>query len=78
MSADEALALSEDEHAAFELALVCGLTRRNGPLARELEAMPTWRRWAVRKRPMRARYRTILGVIPTRAANSSALYTSLL
>jgi len=40
MNADEALALSEEEHAAFELAIICGLTRRNGPLARELEAMP--------------------------------------
>jgi len=57
MSADEALILSEDEHAAFELAILCGLTRRNGPLGRELNAMPAWRRWAVRLLPRRHRWR---------------------
>jgi hypothetical protein len=57
MSADEALALSEEEHAAFEIAIVCGLTRRNGPLAREVEAMPAWRRWAARLLPRRHRWR---------------------
>ena len=57
MSADEALALSEEEHAAFELAIVCGLTRRNGPLARELDAMPGWRGWMVRLLPRRQRWR---------------------
>ncbi len=57
MSADEALALSEEEHAAFELAIICGLTRRNGPLGRELHAMPGWRRWAVGLLPRRHRWR---------------------
>ncbi len=57
MSANEALALSEEERAAFELAIICGLTRRNGPLARELEAMPAWRRWVVRLLPRRHRWR---------------------
>lgn len=57
MSADEALALSEEEQAAFNLAIVCGLTRRNGPLALELEAMPAWRRWVMRLLPRRHRWR---------------------
>jgi len=57
MSADESLALSDEERAAFELAIVCGLTRRHGPLARELETMPTWRRWVVRLLPRRQRWR---------------------
>ena len=56
MSADKALALSEEEHAAFDLAIVCGLTRRNGPLARELDTMPGWRRWMVRLLPRRQRW----------------------
>jgi len=57
MSADESLALSEEEQAAFDLAVICGLTRRNGPLERELEAMPVWRRRAVRLLPRRHRWR---------------------
>jgi len=57
MSAEEALELSEEDRAAFELAVVCGMTRRNGPLAHELGAMPTWRRWAVGLLPRRHRWR---------------------
>ena len=57
MSAEEDLELSEEDRAAFELAVVCGMIRRNGPLARELAAMPTWRRWAVRLLPRRHRWR---------------------
>jgi hypothetical protein len=57
MSADEALALSEEEHAAFEFAIICGLTRRFGPYSQEVAAMRTWRRWAVRLLPRRHRWR---------------------
>jgi hypothetical protein len=57
MSADEALALSEEEPAAFELAVICGLTRRFGPYPQEVAAMPSWRRWAVRLLPRRHRWR---------------------
>jgi hypothetical protein len=57
MSSDEALALSEEERAAFELAILCGLTRRNGPLGRELDAMPGWRRRMLRLLPRRHRWR---------------------
>jgi hypothetical protein len=57
MSADEALALSEEEQAEFDLAVICGLTRRFGPYPQEVAAMPPWRRWAVRLLPLRHRWR---------------------
>ena len=57
MSADEALALSEEEHAEFDVAVICGLTRRFGPYPQEVAAMPPWRRWAVRLLPRRHRWR---------------------
>lgn len=57
MSAEANLELSEEDRAAFELAVVCGMIHRNGPLARELAAMPIWRRWAVRLVPRRHRWR---------------------
>jgi len=76
MSADEALALSEEEHAAFELAIVCGLARRNGPLARELEAMPAWRRWAVRLLPRRHRWRLSYLAPDIRRFEESRCHTS--
>jgi hypothetical protein len=57
MNADDALALSEEERAAFDLAVICGLTRRFGPYPQEVAAMPTWRRWGVRLLPRRHRWR---------------------
>ena len=57
MSSEEALELSEEDRATFELAVACGMVRRNGPTARELAAMPIWRRWAVRLLPRRHRWR---------------------
>ncbi len=57
MSANEALSLSEEERAEIDLAVICGLTRRFGPYPQELEAMPMWRRWAVRLLPRRHRWR---------------------
>ena len=57
MSADGALALSEEERAEFDLAVICGLTRRFGPYPQEVAAMPTWWRWAVRLLPRRHRWR---------------------
>ena len=57
MSADEALALSEEEQAEFDLAVICGLTRRFGPYPQEIAAMPAWRRWSVRLLPRRHRWR---------------------
>ena len=57
MSADEALALSEEDQAEFDLAVICGLTRRYGPYPQEVAAMPSWRRWAVRVFPRRHRWR---------------------
>ena len=56
MSADESLALSEEEQAEFDLAVSCGLTRRFGPYPQEVAAMPTWRRWAVQLLPRRHRW----------------------
>jgi hypothetical protein len=76
MSAEEALVLNEEEHAAFELAIVCGLTRRNGPLARELEAMPAWRRWAVRLLPRRQRWRLSYLAPDIRRFEQSRCHTS--
>ena len=57
MSAEEALELSEGDRPAFELAVVCGLTRRFGPYPQEVASMPLWRRWAVRLLPRRHRWR---------------------
>ena len=57
MSADESLALSEEEQAEFDLAVICGLTRRNGPYPQEVAAMPAWRRWSVRLLPRFHRWR---------------------
>ncbi len=57
MSADESLALSEDERDEFDLAVICGLTRRFGPYPQEVAAMPAWRRWSVRLLPRRHRWR---------------------
>jgi hypothetical protein len=57
MSADEALALSEEEQGEFDLAVICGLTRRLGPYPQEVAAMPAWRRWVVRLLPRRHRWR---------------------
>jgi hypothetical protein len=76
MSADEALVLSEEERAAFELAIVCGLTRRYGPLARELDAMPAWRRWAVRLLPRRQRWRLSYLAPDIRRFEESRCHTS--
>ena len=44
MSADESLAMSEEDRAEFDVAVICGLTRRFGPYPQEVAAMPTWRR----------------------------------
>lgn len=76
MSADEALALSEEERAAFELAIVCGLTRRSGPLARELDAMPAWQRWVVRLLPRRQRWRLSYLAPDIRRFEESRCHTS--
>ena len=57
MSADEALALNEEEQAEFDLAVICGLTRRFGPYPQEVAAMPASRRWAMRLLPRRHRWR---------------------
>ena len=57
MSSDEALALSEEEQAGFDLAVICGLTRRFGPYPQEVAAMPAWRQWVVRLLPRRHRWR---------------------
>ena len=76
MSADEAPALSEEEHAAFELAIICGLTRRNGPLGRELEAMPAWRRWVVCLLPRRQRWRLSYLAPDIRRFGKSRCHTS--
>jgi len=57
MSADEPLALSEEEQGEFDLAVICGLTRRFGPYPQEVAAMLTWRQWAVRLLPRRHRWR---------------------
>jgi hypothetical protein len=57
MSADEALALSEEERAELDLAVTCGLTRRFGPCPQEVAVMPAWRRWSVRLLPRRHRWR---------------------
>jgi hypothetical protein len=76
MSANEALALSEQERAAFELAIVCGLTRRHGPLAREFAAMPAWRRWAVRLLPRRQRWRLSYLAPDIRRFEESRCHTS--
>jgi hypothetical protein len=57
MSAEQALELSEGDRAAFELAVVCGLTRRFGPYPQEVAAMASWRQWVVRLLPRRHRWR---------------------
>ena len=57
MSADESLALSEEEQTEFDLAVICGLTRRFGPYPQEVAALPVWRRCAVRLLPRRHRWR---------------------
>jgi len=57
MSADEALALSEEEQAELDLAVICGLTRRFGPYPQDVAVMPTWRRRAMRMLPRRHRWR---------------------
>jgi hypothetical protein len=56
MSADESLAMSEEDRAEFDVAVICGLTRRFGPYPQEVAAMPTWRRWAVQLLPRRHRW----------------------
>jgi len=76
MSGEDSLDLAEEERAAFELAIICGLTRRNGPPAREVEAMPTWRRWAVRLLPRRHRWRLSYLAADIRRFEESGCHTS--
>jgi hypothetical protein len=76
MSADDALALSEEEQAAFDLAVICGLTRRFGPYPQEVAAMPTWRRWAVRLLPRRNRWRLSYMAADIRRFEESRCHTN--
>lgn len=49
--------LTPEDQEDLNLALVAGLTKRNGPSAAEIETWPRWKRAACRLTPRKQRWR---------------------